>query len=107
MPRRGEEGGSSGSASGRGGGGGGGGGGGAYPSSPGRGDDWIASLEGPGSSTAEGGGAAEASGSSQPALPASAREAFHRAEALCEQQRFGEAVPLFQHVLQVLASAVS
>jgi len=35
-------------------------------------------------------------------LPSTAREAFRCAEALCEQQKFAEAVPVFRRVLQML-----
>lgn len=102
---------------------------GGYPESPGRAGGWIASLElhpileidgdhsshpislssdeevsetAPPSSDV-----ATASTEKPPSggLPTAAREAFRRAEALCEQQQFAEAIAVFQHVVHVLAEA--
>mmetsp|Transcript_149620 Transcript_149620/g.480249 ORF Transcript_149620/g.480249 Transcript_149620/m.480249 type:complete len:2388 (+) Transcript_149620:525-7688(+) len=95
-----------------------------YPSSPGRGrtDRWLpGSLDRAadelGSGSAPGDGAGSGGGGnpdvgmpgspSSASLPASARDAFRRAEAYCEQQRFAEAVPLFQQVLQMLGAGGS
>lgn len=38
----------------------------------------------------------------KPELPAAARDLFRHAEALCEQQQFAEAVPIFEQVLRLL-----
>lgn len=71
-----------------------------YPASPGRapGGGWLE----PGSEPRRGGGGGGEGSPGSAALPANARDAFRRAEACCEQQRFSEAVPLFQQVLRLL-----
>lgn len=108
--------------------------GGGYPHSPGRSADWQLAMDaqGPGSDwsavTQPAGQRSDASaaiqadeasttasGNSQsndgrgnqaiqPGLPANAKETFRRAEALTEQQKFAEAVPLFEQVLQMLGA---
>lgn len=88
-----------------------------YPSSPGRAEDWLSAFGAQGgnqdsdaaqprASDSSGGGTARGDGRGEDAeqggLPASVREIFRRAEALCERQEFGEAVPLFERVLELL-----
>lgn len=92
---------------------------GGYPVSPGRSGEWLSAIEASsgggaignrresGGRAAQGVGAqstaSDAAGEHSEGLPASARETFRRAETLCEQQQFSEAVPLFQRVLQMLS----
>eukprot|EP00929_Paragymnodinium_shiwhaense_P015420 TRINITY_DN12350_c0_g2_i2.p1 TRINITY_DN12350_c0_g2~~TRINITY_DN12350_c0_g2_i2.p1 ORF type:complete len:1985 (+),score=659.24 TRINITY_DN12350_c0_g2_i2:230-6184(+) len=87
-----------------------------YPLSPGRADvEWLAAIE---EMTVEGSTAgrraaqdielsapSSSSEEQQPpqaSLPASAREAFRRAEECCDRQEYAEAVPLFRVVLKTL-----
>eukprot|EP00931_Biecheleriopsis_adriatica_P048962 TRINITY_DN28309_c0_g1_i1.p1 TRINITY_DN28309_c0_g1~~TRINITY_DN28309_c0_g1_i1.p1 ORF type:complete len:2149 (-),score=712.35 TRINITY_DN28309_c0_g1_i1:139-6585(-) len=82
---------------------------GSYPVSPGRRapDDDPSSQDG----EVETGGRTSSSQSStsQPGqsgpLPAAAQETFQQAEALCQRQRFAEAVPLFRRTLALLEEA--
>eukprot|EP00933_Yihiella_yeosuensis_P003452 TRINITY_DN10628_c2_g1_i1.p1 TRINITY_DN10628_c2_g1~~TRINITY_DN10628_c2_g1_i1.p1 ORF type:complete len:1097 (-),score=348.72 TRINITY_DN10628_c2_g1_i1:114-2987(-) len=77
----------------------------SYPASPGRGDEWLAEYQRQEqqSGTDEDsspGGTEKQQGS--PPLPIEAQEAFQKAEALCQKQRFKEAVPLFHRTLEIL-----
>merc|ERR1719331_1103125 len=63
----------------------------------------ASSPEGTGTSMSSSGSkSSEAPPSQQLGLPAVVRDAFRRAEALCERQKFDEAVPCFQQVLSIL-----
>jgi len=102
---------------------------GSYPASPGRGDEWLTDTYGPRQERepeALGPDALEPSGTQrQPSsgereweeaaetspaarsrgsgpLPAAAQESFQQAEALCQRQRFAEAIPLFRQTLELL-----
>lgn len=81
-----------------------------YPHSPGR-EDWIAGLDAQEaaapSAEASGTGASASTAKgpeAQQGLPLVVRETFRRAEALCERQKYDEAVPCFQQVLSILDS---
>jgi len=72
-----------------------------YPVSPRTGDGWMSAVESAHEAQPSSQAASNA-GQSTRGLPSSVKDLFRRAEVLCEQQLYHEAVPLFKKVLQIL-----